>query len=182
MEGFFLGESVPVNHKLSDIFLQLHISERSGQGVPSIVDVYGREAYEFRENSIVVNIPYERLETAWTTSRESTIENERTDYEGEKLAIGGEKPGSGRKKLAIDKIYELCKAQNYSRPTMEAILKVYENTDIDGVVSAPDVQRITQCSASTSKNIMNKLKTIGVLIVLTGHGKGKYRFKYDTEE
>ena len=30
MEGFFLGVSVPVNEKLSEIFLQLHISEKSG--------------------------------------------------------------------------------------------------------------------------------------------------------
>lgn len=30
MEVFFLGESVPVNEKLSEIFLQLHISEKSG--------------------------------------------------------------------------------------------------------------------------------------------------------
>lgn len=64
MEGFYLGESVPVNQKLSDIFLQLHISERSGQGVPKIVDVCGREAYEFRENTIVVTIPFDRLETS----------------------------------------------------------------------------------------------------------------------
>lgn len=34
VEGFFSGESVPVNQKLSDIFLQLQISERSGRGVP----------------------------------------------------------------------------------------------------------------------------------------------------
>ena len=27
MEGFFAGESVPVNQKLSDMLLQLHISE-----------------------------------------------------------------------------------------------------------------------------------------------------------
>ncbi len=63
IEGFYLGESVPVNQKLSDIFLQLHISERSGQGVPTIVDVYGREAYEFRENTIAVTIPFDRLKT-----------------------------------------------------------------------------------------------------------------------
>lgn len=182
MEGFFLGESVPVNQKLSDIFLQLHISERSGQGVPSIVDVYGREAYEFRENSIVANIPYERLETAWTSNRESTIENEKPDSGAEKLAIGDEKPDSGHQKLAIEKIYELCKERNYSRPTIDSILKVYENTDVDAVVSAPDVQSITQCSVSTSKNIMNKLKDMGVLIAVAGQGKGKYRFKYDTEE
>lgn len=61
MEGFFEGESVPVNKELSDIFLQLHISERSGRGVPKIVDIYGRDSFEFRENSIVVNIPSNRI-------------------------------------------------------------------------------------------------------------------------
>lgn len=58
IEGFFLGESIPVNQKLSDIFLQLHISERSGRGVPIIIDTYGRDVFDFRENSIVVNIPF----------------------------------------------------------------------------------------------------------------------------
>ena len=63
MDGFYLGESVPVNRKLSDIFLQLHISERSGRGVPQITKVYGRDAFEFRENSIVVTIPFDKLDT-----------------------------------------------------------------------------------------------------------------------
>lgn len=58
MEGFFLGESVPVNAKLSDIFLQLHISEKSGRGVLKIIETYGKECIEFRKNSIVVKIPF----------------------------------------------------------------------------------------------------------------------------
>ena len=57
MEGFFLGESIPVNEKLSEIFLQLHISEKSGRGVPKITEMYGKDAFSFRENSIVVTIP-----------------------------------------------------------------------------------------------------------------------------
>ena len=57
-EGFFAGESVPVNQKLSEIFLQLHISEKTGRGVPTITEKYGRKAFTFRENSIVVNIPF----------------------------------------------------------------------------------------------------------------------------
>lgn len=61
--GFYLGESVSVNQKLSDIFLQLHISERSGRGVPKITDVYGREAFEFRENSIVVTILFDKIDS-----------------------------------------------------------------------------------------------------------------------
>lgn len=63
LEGFFLGESVPVNRRLSDIFLQVHISERSGRGVPRIVGRYGRDCYEFRENSIVVTIPFDRIDS-----------------------------------------------------------------------------------------------------------------------
>ena len=61
MEGFFLGESIPVNEKLSEIFLQLHISEKSGRGVPKIIEVYGKDAFTFRENSIVVTIPFQRI-------------------------------------------------------------------------------------------------------------------------
>jgi predicted HTH transcriptional regulator len=57
IEGFFAGESVPVNKKLSEIFLQLHISEKSGRGVPKIIEIYGKEAFDFRKNSIVVTIP-----------------------------------------------------------------------------------------------------------------------------
>ncbi len=45
---FFAGESVPVNKKLSEIFLQLHISEKSGRGVPKILETYGKDAFEFR--------------------------------------------------------------------------------------------------------------------------------------
>lgn len=62
IEGFFLGESIPVNRKLSDLFLQLRISERSGRGVPKITEMYGRDAFEFRENSIVVTLPFTILE------------------------------------------------------------------------------------------------------------------------
>ena len=61
MEGFFLGESIPVNEKLSEIFLQLHISEKSGRGVPKIIETYGKEAFTFRENSIVVTIPLQKI-------------------------------------------------------------------------------------------------------------------------
>ena len=63
ISGFYLGESVPVNRKLSDIFLQLHISERSGRGVPKITSVYGKNAFEFRETSIVVTIPFDKIST-----------------------------------------------------------------------------------------------------------------------
>ena len=77
MEGFFAGESVPVNQKLSDMFLQLHISERTGRGVPKITEVYGKETYEFRENSIVVSIPFTRIQVDEMTYDEDKNYSER---------------------------------------------------------------------------------------------------------
>lgn len=62
LEGFYAGESVPVNQALSRIFIQLHITEHTGRGVPKITEVYGRENIHFNENSIVVSIPFDRLE------------------------------------------------------------------------------------------------------------------------
>ena len=61
LEGFYLGRSIPVNKKLSEIFIQLHISEKSGRGVPKIVETYGKEAFTFEENAIVVTIPFNKV-------------------------------------------------------------------------------------------------------------------------
>ena len=43
INGFYKGHSIPVNEKLSEIFLQLHISEKTGRGIPKIIEVYGKD-------------------------------------------------------------------------------------------------------------------------------------------
>ena len=58
MEGFFAGRSVPVNPKLSEIFMQLHISEKTGRGIPKIIEAYGKDAFSCGENTITVTIPF----------------------------------------------------------------------------------------------------------------------------
>ena len=59
--GFYQGHSVPVNDKLSELFLQLHISEKTGRGIPTIVEAYGRESISISERTIMVVIPFNRL-------------------------------------------------------------------------------------------------------------------------
>ena len=61
IEGFYEGESVPVNEALSRIFIMLHITEHTGRGIPRITGIYGRDSITFKENSITVTIPYDRL-------------------------------------------------------------------------------------------------------------------------
>ena len=82
MDGFFTGESVPVNPKLSEIILQLHISEKTGRGVPTIVKKYGRKAVEFRDNSIVVTIPFN-----WINVMGDKVGDKAGDKVGDKNSI-----------------------------------------------------------------------------------------------
>ena len=58
LADFYKGKSEPTNKKLSDIFIQLHLSERTGRGVPTILKSYGEEAFEFTDNWIQVTIPF----------------------------------------------------------------------------------------------------------------------------
>ena len=57
VEGFYRGDSVPVNKSLARIVNQLHISENSGRGVPKIISYYGKDSILIRDNNILVTIP-----------------------------------------------------------------------------------------------------------------------------
>lgn len=58
-EQFLKGKSAPVNKKLFDIFKSCHFAEESGFGVPSVVRIYGEDAYEFSENFINVVLRFD---------------------------------------------------------------------------------------------------------------------------
>ena len=53
--------------------MQLHISERTGRGVPKIAEIYGKQTYEFRENSIVVSIQFTRVQEGEMTPDEGKM-------------------------------------------------------------------------------------------------------------
>jgi predicted HTH transcriptional regulator len=57
-EEFFAGVSRPLNLPLQKIMGQLGMVEQTGHGVPKIVGVYGREAFELAENHITVRLPF----------------------------------------------------------------------------------------------------------------------------
>ena len=137
MEGFFIGESVPVNEKLSEIFLQLHISEKSGRGVPKIIDKYSRDIFTFRENSIVVTIPFE-----WINSVEEKNNyhiEDKTEEPKEKTDI---------KSDAIQKLNARCE---------RILLEMKNNPDI----TIAELSRIMNISTTAISNCISELKIEG---------------------
>lgn len=59
-EDFLSGKTHPVNEELMKIFLQCHIVEQTGHGVPKVVRKYGAKAYDFGTSTITVTIPFDR--------------------------------------------------------------------------------------------------------------------------
>ncbi|MBQ9690095.1 MAG: winged helix-turn-helix transcriptional regulator, partial [Candidatus Methanomethylophilaceae archaeon] len=57
-EEFFRGKSRPVNGALFDAFARMGYVEKSGHGIPTIVEAYGRDAFELTENDTTVTIPF----------------------------------------------------------------------------------------------------------------------------
>ena len=57
-EGFYTGISKPVNNRLFNIFITCDFSEQSGHGIPQIVKTYGRNAFSFRDDMLIVTIPF----------------------------------------------------------------------------------------------------------------------------
>lgn len=76
-EQFLRGKSEPVNKELFDIFRACDFAEESGHGVPSVVKVYGEEAYIFSEYFIDVVIPFNR-EGFDKTTRKQPRNNQKT--------------------------------------------------------------------------------------------------------
>ena len=61
LNGFYKGHSIPVNEKLSELFLQLHISEKTGRGIPTITSALGKEVIDISNGTILVKIPFNRI-------------------------------------------------------------------------------------------------------------------------
>lgn len=59
-DDFFSGRSMPVNESLMRAFVQAGLSERTGHGVPVIVESYGRGAFEFSAGQMVVTMRFTR--------------------------------------------------------------------------------------------------------------------------
>ena len=104
---------------------------------------------------------------------------EKVSYLSEKLAFENKKLAIESGKLSFQNIKLAIESQTYNEPTKKNILKVYEEIETNQIFGAPEIERVLKCSASTAKNVMKKLKDMGVVEEVKGKGKGKYTFISD---
>ncbi|MDD2973191.1 MAG: ATP-binding protein [Lachnospiraceae bacterium] len=163
------------NPKIAEFLKAYNFVKEYGEGVNRMCNelesaglknpVYYTNAFMLQ--AIIYN---KNSEKSTNSSEKLSIESEKLTIEKEKLSIGFEKVAFRKIKLAIDK-------QSYNEPTKKNIIKICEQVEENQIFGAPEIASILECSASTAKNIMKKLKDMEVVEEVKGRGKGKFTFK-----
>ena len=147
IDGFFAGESVPVNQKLSEIFLQLHISEKTGRGVPKVVEKYGKSAYEFRENTIRVTIPFRWVHVV----EEENVSGKTTSQNGNLYENEGLNQKSDQKIIKWpEKWPEKCQ-------------QIYDSISQDSNITIAKLEQILGIGHTTLKKMLSEMQSEGFI-------------------
>ena len=85
-----------------------------------------------------------------------------------------EKTADSLKKLAVDRIKSAIEQQKYNEPSKTNILKVYDEIEKNQIFGTKEIKEILDCSPSTARAVMTKLRDMKVVKAV--NGKGKYVF------
>ena len=96
------------------------------------------------------------------------------DYQ--RPAIGEEKSAIDDKKSAVDRIKSAIEQQKYNEPSKANILKVYDEIEKNQIFGTKEIKEILDCSPSTARAVMTKLRDMKVVKAVNGKGKEKYVF------
>ena len=99
-EEFYLGISKPRNKELMRIFSDLDLVERSGYGVPKIINIYGKEVFEITDNFIRVILPFDKEVMRLIESEEVADKPAKVADKTVKVADKSEKVADKRAKVA----------------------------------------------------------------------------------
>lgn len=145
-EGFYAGVSVPVNEKLAEIFVQLHISEKSGRGVPKIVETYGERVFDIKSNCIRVAIPYDILDLGDNSADvvqidQSNLKHVGTDETSLKQALK-----------------QVLKQTDYNK-----VLPIIDYLEQNADISVQDAMDLTGKSRTTAWRYLRLLSEVGII-------------------
>ena len=99
-------------------------------------------------------------------------------YFSEKVYIGTKKVDIGTKKVDIGTKKVDIGTIDFSKRTMQHIETLYDEYGYNQLFGRSDVMKLVGLKSSAVSNLISKLLQVDIIEPVTGHGKGKYKFKH----
>lgn len=155
------------NPMLADIFGRLGYMERQGSGFKKITEAY-HTAYNYQpelEPKFYSDAASFHV-TLYNLNYGTAANDEKVMIDDENVAIA---PDYVAIKVAIEKL-------NANQNTIKKALAVLTKMGTDSAFGRSDIAVITNDSVTAAGNLIGKLKNAGIIVTVSGHGKGKYKF------
>ena len=164
------------NPRIAEFLKAYNFVKEYGEGVNRMcneLEKAGLRIPEYRCNAFMLQTIIRNTKLV-DENKKSAIDVGKSAFEDEKSAIDTQK-------LAIDVLKSAIKEKNYKEPTQRNLIQVYELIDGNQIFGTREIVEILNCSSSTAREIMSKLREMKVVCEIKGKGKGKYRLAYESE-
>ena len=154
-------------------------------GFSATNDIFAENAWYFRNALVRAN--YTNLQKGIHETTEyleaflrNLLLNEKNELHNRNLHISGllneEKVDIQDKKVDIESVLSE-KGRNFSVKTKVHILRLFEEFGFDEVFGRSTVMELLELKGSGASKLLSKLVQADIIEPVSGHGKGKYKFK-----
>ena len=140
----------------------------------------------------VMSAVYQKLpiETAKVADSDEKwpIETAKVAVSDEKWPIGAAKVADSGKtanignigmpmKISIEAFTQAYQGKGYNESTIQNLMSIYEQMEARQVFNSAYLMKVLECSERAARRLLAKPREMNVVILVTGKGKGMYRFK-----
>ncbi len=125
------------------------------------------EKNELHNRNLHINAPFNmKLED---------IREQKVDIGGLKVDIGEQKVDIQAKEADIDRLLKRS-PREFSVKTTVHIYRLFESFGSGGIFGRSDIIRLLELKESSASKLISNLVQTGIIIPVSGHGKGRYKF------
>ena len=154
------------NPIIADLFSRMNLMERRGSGFKKIKGDY-KQAHNYR-----AELAPKFKSTA--TSFFVTLYNLNYNVPIEKVAFEPEKVDFEPEKVDFEVLLEQVHFSNVTKQRMRAL---YDSIGSSNIFTRKTILKIMNLSPTYASNLISKMKQIGIIEIVLGQGKGRYKFK-----
>ena len=84
-------------------------------------------------------------------------------------------------KISFETFTQAYAGKDYKTPTIQALNNIYERLGNNQIFGVNAISQMITCSHKAAQRLLSKLREMGVVVPVSGQGKGMYRFKNEGE-